>query len=199
MVEAPVHAPMTLLRQFRAAPNLLTMLRLVAIPFLVIAILNRHQEEALLIFVLAGATDAVDGRLARRLNQSTRLGQYLDPIADKLMLSTLFLTTTHMGLVPYYVTVLVFARDLGILVISMLLFFTHTMRDFRPSVVGKANTLLQIFTMLVVLVTAGRNNTGLSMLCHVLLVAIAWLAPLSAAQYAWVVTHRIATEPIEAL
>ena len=199
MVEAPVHAPMTLLRQFRAAPNLLTMLRLVAIPFLVIAILNRHQEEALLIFVLAGATDAVDGRLARRLNQSTRLGQYLDPIADKLMLSTLFLTTTHMGLVPYYVTVLVFARDLGILVISMLLFFTHTMRDFRPSVVGKANTLLQIFTMLVVLVTAGRNNTGLSMLCHALLVAIAWLAPLSAAQYAWVVTHRIATEPIEAL
>ena len=190
---------MTLLRQFRAAPNLLTMLRLVAIPFLVIAILNRHQEKALLIFVLAGATDAVDGRLARRLNQSTRLGQYLDPIADKLMLSTLFLTTTHMGLVPYYVTVLVFARDLGILLISTLLFFTHTMRDFRPSLVGKANTLLQIFTMLVVLVTAGRNNTGLSMLCHVLLVSIAWLAPLSAAQYAWVVTHRIATEPIEAL
>ena len=191
---------MTLLRQFRAAPNLLTMLRLVAIPFLVVAILKRHQEEALLIFVVAGATDAVDGRLARRLNQSTRLGQYLDPIADKLMLSTLFLTTTHMGLVPYYVTVLVFARDLGILLISILLFFSGTMRDFRPSAVGKANTLLQIFTMLVVLVTAaGRNNTGLAMLCHALLVAIAWLAPISAAQYAWVVTHRIATEPIEAL
>ena len=199
MSESPFGKLMTLLRQFRAAPNLLTMLRLVAIPFLVIAILRRHQEEALLIFVLAGATDAVDGRLARRLNQSTRLGQYLDPIADKLMLSTLFLTTTHMGLVPFYVTVLVFARDLGILLISSLLFFTHTMRDFRPSMVGKVNTLLQIFTMLVVLVTAGRSNTGLAMLCHVLLVAIAWLAPLSAAQYAWVVTHRIATDPIEAL
>ena len=199
MVWSQYSTSMTLLRQFRAAPNLLTMLRLVAIPFLVIAILKRHQEEALLIFVLAGATDAVDGRLARRLNQSTRLGQYLDPIADKLMLSTLFLTTTHMGLVPYYVTVLVFARDLGILLISTLLFFTNTMRDFRPSIVGKVNTLLQIFTMLVVLVTAGRKNTGLAMLCHVLLVSIAWLAPLSAAQYAWVVTHRIATEPIEAL
>ncbi len=147
--------------------------------------------------MVAGATDAVDGRLARRLNQSTRLGQYLDPIADKLMLSTLFLTTTHMGLVPYYVTVLVFARDLGILLISALLFATRTMRDFRPSAVGKANTLLQIFTMLVVLVTAGRNTPELSRLCHGLLVAIAWLAPLSAAQYAWVVTRRIAVEPLE--
>lgn len=190
---------MTILRQFRALPNLLTLLRLFAIPFLVIAILDRHEEVALLIFVVAGATDAVDGRLARRLNQSTRLGQYLDPIADKLMLSTLFLTTTHMGLVPLYVTVLVFARDLGILLISTLLYMTHTMRDFKPSVVGKANTLVQIFTMLLVLVTAVRTTPQLSLLSHWLLVLIAWLAPLSAAQYAWVVTDRISKEPTSAL
>ncbi len=186
---------MTLLRQFRALPNLLTLLRLFAIPFLVISIVDRHEEVALLVFVVAGATDAVDGRLARRLNQSTRLGQYLDPIADKLMLSTLFLTTTHMGLVPLYVTVLVFARDLGILLISTLLYVTHTMRDFKPSVVGKVNTLVQIFTMLLVLVTAVRQTPQLTTLCHWLLVVIAWLAPLSAAQYAWVVTDRISKEP----
>ena len=190
---------MTLLRQFRALPNLLTLMRLFAIPFLVIAILDRREQVALLIFVVAGATDAVDGRVARRLNQSTRLGQYLDPIADKLMLSTLFLTTTHMGLVPLYVTVLVFARDLGILLISTLLYVTHTMRDFRPSVVGKMNTLVQIFTMLLVLVTAVRTTPELSQLRHILLVTIAWLAPLSALQYAWVVTHRISTEPVDLL
>lgn len=190
---------MTLLSQLRAAPNLLTLLRLIAIPFLVVAMLDRHEEVALLIFVMAGATDAVDGRLARRLNQTTRLGQFLDPIADKLMLSTLFLTATHVGLVPFYVTVLVFARDIGILLISTLLFFTHTMRNFRPSAVGKANTLLQIFTVLLVLITAVRTTSQLSLLRHILLVAIAWLAPLSAAQYAWVVFHRIRTEPLESL
>lgn len=190
---------MTLLRQFRALPNLLTLLRLIAIPFLVTAILDRHEEVALLIFIAAGATDAVDGRLARRLNQSTRLGQYLDPIADKLMLSTLFLVTTHVGLVPLYVTVLVFARDLGILLISILLFATKTMRNFRPSGVGKLNTLLQIVTMLLVLVTAIRNTASLAALCHHLLVVIAWLAPLSAAQYAWVVTRRISHDPLASL
>lgn len=190
---------MTLLRQFRALPNLLTLLRLVSIPFLIAAILRRHEEVALLIFVVAGATDAVDGRLARRLNQSTRLGQYLDPIADKLMLSALFLVTTSVGLVPLYVTVLVFARDLGILLISILLFLTGTMRNFQPSTIGKANTLLQIFTMLLVLVTAIRDTASLAVLRHVMLVSIAWLAPLSAAQYAWVVLHRIGREPLQSL
>ena len=190
---------MTLLAQLRAAPNLLTLLRLLSIPFLVAAMLRRHEEVALLIFVMAGATDAVDGRLARRLNQTTRLGQYLDPIADKLMLSTLFLTATHIGLVPFYVTVLVFARDIGILVISILLFTTRTMRNFQPSTMGKANTLLQIFTVLLILITAVRSTPELSLLCHVMLVLIAWLAPLSAAQYASVVFHRIATEPLESL
>jgi len=190
---------MSLLRQLRAAPNLLTLLRLLAIPFLVRTIVSSHEETALVIFVVAGATDAVDGRLARSLNQTTRLGQYLDPIADKLMLSTLFLTVTYVGLVPVYVTVLVFARDLGILLISILLFFTGTMRNFQPSGIGKANTLLQIFTMLLVLVTSVKSTPELTALCHWLLVAIAWLAPLSAAQYAWVVFHRIGTEPLESL
>lgn len=190
---------MTLLRQFRALPNLLTMLRLLSVPFLVRELLEHRSEWALLIFVVAGATDAVDGRLARHLNQSTRLGQYLDPIADKLMLSTLFLTTTHIGLVPFYVTVLVFARDLGILLISTLLYATKTMRNFRPSGVGKLNTVVQIFTMLLVLLTSVHTTPGLSLLRHWLLVVIAWLAPLSAAQYAWVVTRRIRTEPLDSL
>ena len=190
---------MTLLRQFRALPNLLTMVRLIAVPFLVVAMLHGRQAEALIIFVVAGATDAVDGRLARRLNQSTRLGQYLDPIADKLMLSTLFLTTTYIGLVPRYVTILVFARDVGILLIATLLFFTHTMRDFKPSAIGKMNTLVQIFTMFVVMVTSVRTTHELNEMRHWLLVGIAWLAPLSAAQYAFVVIRRIAREPLESL
>ncbi len=72
------------------------------------------------LFMLAGISDALDGLLARWLSQKTTLGQYLDPIADKLLLSSLFVVLTHVGLIPRYVTVLVFSRDVGILLISTL-------------------------------------------------------------------------------
>ena len=187
---------MSLLAQFRATPNLLTLLRLFIIPFLVINLLDHRNGIALLLFLLAGVSDALDGQVARRFGQSTRLGQYLDPIADKLMLSTLFLTVTHMNLVPLYVTVLVFARDLGILLISTLLYVTNTLRDFRPSILGKLNTMLQIATVLLVLVESVRPREPWLHVRSYLLVATAWLAPISAAQYAWIVTRRVSTEPL---
>src|SRR5580693_6781669 len=127
-------------------------MRLFIIPFLVIEILDGHYRISFALFILAGFSDAFDGLLARWLSQRTTLGQYLDPIADKLLLSTLFLVLTHMNLVPRYVTVLVFSRDLGILLISTLLFATGTLKDFRPSLIGKFNTLVQIIGLTVVLV-----------------------------------------------
>ena len=136
----------------RRHPNLLTLMRLFTIPFLVIAILDGRYTLAFALFVFAGFSDGFDGLLARLLSQRTTLGQYLDPIADKLLLSTLFLVLTHVGLVPRYVTVLVFSRDLGILLISTLLFATGTLRDFRPSLLGKLNTVVQIFGLTLVLV-----------------------------------------------
>src|SRR5579864_6105314 len=134
---------MPFFQQLRAAPNLLTLLRLFIIPFLIIEILDGHFRLAFALFMLAGISDALDGLLARWLSQKTTLGQYLDPIADKLLLSTLFVVFTHVGLMPRYVTVLVFSRDLGILLIATLLFATNTLRDFRPSFFGKMNTLVQ--------------------------------------------------------
>ena len=180
--------------QFRAAPNLLTLMRLFIIPFLVIAILDGRYPLAFGLFVLAGFSDGFDGLLARWLSQRTPLGQYLDPIADKLLLSTLFLVLTHMDLVPRYVTVLVFSRDLGILLISTLLFATGTLRDFRPSLLGKLNTLVQIFGLTVVLVEQVWPSIDVGILRDGLLRAIAVLAPASAAQYAWIVFRRI-SEP----
>src|ERR1700759_4937477 len=97
------------LRQFRAAPNLLTMLRLFVLPFLVIQILDHHWKLAFALLWIAGVSDAFDGLLARWLKQSTRVGEYLDPIADKILLSTLFLVLTHVDVIPRYVTVLVFS------------------------------------------------------------------------------------------
>ena len=182
---------MSLLRQFRSAPNLLTLLRLFIIPFLVISVLDGRHGLAFGLFVLAGFTDGFDGLVARLTKQYTRLGQYLDPIADKLLLSTLFLVLTHMNLVPRYVTVLVFSRDLGILLIAMLLFATGTLRDFRPSLLGKFNTLIQIFGLTVVLVEQVWPSARMGLLRMDLLRSIAWLAPISAAQYAWIVVHRV--------
>ena len=187
---------MPFLLQFRAAPNLLTLLRLFIIPFLVIAILYSHWGWAFSLFMLAGISDGLDGLLARWLHQHTTLGLYLDPIADKLLLSTLFLVLTHVHQIPRYVTILVFSRDFGILLIATLLFVTHTLRDFRPSFFGKCNTFVQIVA--VVGLVAGHVVTipYMHAIVRVLLGAIAVLAPLSAAQYAWIVIQRISA-PVE--
>jgi cardiolipin synthase (CMP-forming) len=179
------------LSQFRAAPNLLTLMRLFIIPFLVIEILDGEFRVAFALFLLAGISDGLDGLLARWLSQRTTLGLYLDPIADKLLLSTLFLVLTHVGLMPRYVTVLVFSRDLGILLIATLLFATGTLRDFYPSFFGKLNTLFQIITLTVVMCERIFPSANITMLRDGLIRLIAVLAPLSAAQYAWIVIRRM--------
>lgn len=184
---------MAFLTQFRAAPNLLTLLRLFIIPFLVIEILDGHFGVAFGLFMLAGVSDGFDGLLARWLSQQTKLGLYLDPIADKLLLSTLFVVLTHVGLMPRYVTVLVFSRDLGILLISTLLFATNTLRDFRPSFFGKVNTVAQIITLIAILAEHALPGTHFPVTVMILVRSIAILAPLSAAQYAWIVLKRMNT------
>ncbi|HEY1743378.1 MAG TPA: CDP-alcohol phosphatidyltransferase family protein [Granulicella sp.] len=184
-------------RQFRATPNLLTMLRLFVLPFLVITILDGHWGVAFALLWLAGVSDGLDGLLARWLQQRTTLGQYLDPIADKLLLSTLFIVLTHVGLIPRYVTVLVFSRDLGILLIATLLFATNTLRDFRPSLLGKVNTVVQILGVLTVMTCQVIPRSGLTQLKSLLLWTIAVMAPVSAAEYAWIVIRRV-HEPVAA-
>jgi cardiolipin synthase len=142
------------LNRFRTAPNLLTLLRICLVPMLVTAVLDKHYALGFGLFVAAGLTDALDGLLARLLKQYTMLGEYLDPVADKLLLSTLFLVLTHMGLIPMRVTVLVFGRDVGILVVSALLYAATGRRDFGPSLLGKANTLAQVSAVAAVLFQA---------------------------------------------
>jgi cardiolipin synthase len=182
---------MSAFKQFRAAPNLLTMMRLFVLPYLVITILDSRWKLAFALLWIAGVSDGLDGLLARKLHQRTTLGLYLDPIADKLLLSTLFLVLTHVGAIPRYVTVLVFSRDLGILLIATLLFATNTLRDFRPSLLGKVNTVIQILGVLTVMTCQVIPRAGLNELKELLLWSIALLAPVSAAEYAWIVLRRI--------
>jgi cardiolipin synthase len=139
------------LNRYRTAPNLLTLLRICLAPFLVAAILEGRFGLSFVLFAAAGLTDALDGLLARFLKQRTMLGEYLDPVADKLLLSTLFLVLMHMTLIPVTVTVLVFGRDVGILVVAAILYAATGRREFSPSLFGKANTLAQVAAVAAVL------------------------------------------------
>ncbi len=182
---------MSIASQFRTAPNLLTLLRLFLIPFLVIVIPDGHWRIAFALILLAGVSDSLDGLLARLLKQRTRLGQVLDPITDKLLLSTLFLVLTHVGAIPRYVTVLVFSRDLGIVVIAAVLYITNTLREFEPSLFGKLNTFVQIVAVLGIMADHVFTIPYLTAVDTSLLQVIAVLAPLSAAQYAWIVVRKV--------
>jgi cardiolipin synthase len=176
---------------FRATPNQLTFLRLCLIPFLVLAVLDGHYPTAFALFMLAGITDGLDGLLARWLHQRTVLGQYLDPVADKLLLSTLFLVLHHEGLISRRVTVLVFGRDLGILVVAAILYAGMGMRDFRPSIFGKGNTLAQIIALVTVLLSQFYAPTWVLFIRHWSLQTTIVLTVISGFHYAWKVAWRL--------
>jgi cardiolipin synthase (CMP-forming) len=182
------------LKDLRAAPNQLTFLRLCIIPFLVIAVLDGRYRTAFALFILAGISDGLDGLLARILQQRTRLGEYLDPIADKLLLSTLFLVLMHQGLIPRRVTILVFSRDVGLVVVGALLFATTGARDFRPSLWGKANTVAQIIAVASTLWTAFYAQPVLVLVRRLSLIATFALTLISWFHYTWRETRRLGSE-----
>lgn len=135
-------------------PNTLTLLRLVAIPVFLILLTDLRYREALGVFVAAGITDALDGAIARLTHTKTTLGAYLDPAADKLLLTSAFVTLAFLQEVPRWLTVIVLSRDV-MLVLGYFLLFTMTQHamEVRPSVAGKLSTFLQISSVTVVLVS----------------------------------------------
>jgi cardiolipin synthase len=178
------------LNPFRAAPNLLTLGRICLAPFLVAAILERKFELGFILFVVAGLTDALDGALARVLEQRTVLGHYLDPVADKLLLSTLFLVLMYEGLMPTTVTVLVFGRDVGILLVAAILYAAVGRREFQPSVFGKMNTLAQISAVAAVLLSQMIQARWLVIFRATALDATIALTVVSGLHYAWAASRR---------
>jgi len=124
--------------------NWLTLLRLCLVPLVIVAITQHRFDLALIGFVVAGLTDAVDGWIARRFNQMSELGALLDPIADKSLLVSIFITLGILGIIPLWLVVLVVARDLmivGAVIISWLL---DNPVEIRPLLVSKANTAAQL-------------------------------------------------------
>jgi cardiolipin synthase len=148
---SPQGSPLKLSQIF-TYPNQLTLLRMMFLPFIVIYMVSGRYGVALVLFMIAGMSDGLDGLLARHLNQQTKLGQYLDPIADKLLLSTTFMVLSILHKIPWRYTVVVFSRDISILFASAVLFAIAGLRDFRPSIFGKANTFAQVAAVVAVMV-----------------------------------------------
>jgi len=181
------------LRQILTAPNQLTLLRMIFLPFIVINLVKHDFKWALALFVFAGLSDGLDGLLARTLHQQTVLGQYLDPIADKLLMSTMFLVLSieQRALVPWKYTIVVFSRDVSILLISGVLFMIAGLRDFRPSIFGKANTFAQVGAIFFVLLFLVKPVVVLQVATRVFLRATFIFTIVSAVHYAFLVQHRL--------
>lgn len=181
------------LRQILTAPNQLTLLRMIFLPFIVTDLVGHHFGTALLLFVLAGLSDGLDGLLARKLHQQTLLGQYLDPIADKLLLSTMFLVLSieYRTVVPWKYTIMVFSRDVAILLISGVLFMIAGLRDFRPSIFGKANTFAQVAAVFFALLLLVNRTRWVFITLKFFLSATFMFTIVSAVHYAFLVQHRL--------
>jgi len=133
-------------------PNLFTLVRLFLTPFIARAILSGSYGQAIVLFFIAGVSDAIDGFLARRLKAITPMGAYFDPIADKILLSMIYLALGAAAAIPWWMVGVVLGRDAFILAMACYgLLFTRV-RRFLPSIWGKISTFLQISAALAVMV-----------------------------------------------
>jgi cardiolipin synthase len=139
-------------------PNLLSLLRMGLVPLFIITLVNGDPRKALLIFVVAGVTDALDGFIARFWHQQSLLGAYLDPAADKLLLTSAYVVLSipslnHGTQIPLWVTILVIARDVLLVVVALVLYLAVGIKRFPPTILSKINTVLQVVAVMLVLIS----------------------------------------------
>lgn len=134
-------------------PNILTLGRIVLTPLLVWLLLDGKLKQALVVFFVAGMTDGLDGLIARVFHQKSKLGAYLDPLADKLLLVSSFILLGHLNLVPDWLVVIAVSRDIIIVLGLMTLMFHQINVEIHPSFLSKITTLLQLLTIFLVMST----------------------------------------------
>ncbi len=172
-------------------PNALTLIRILLIPLFVILLISKSFHGALITFVIAGITDALDGFLARIWHQRTDLGSYLDPIADKLLLASAFITLAILDIVPYWLTVIVISRD----ILIAIGFWVLTMMDHKPTIkpryTSKVTTVFQILTIIWALLSA--LHWGFGSLFPILIGLTAFFTILSGIHYIYI-GNKLLTE-----
>lgn len=180
-------------------PNLLSLLRMALVPLFIIAITRGAALEALLIFVLAGVTDACDGFIARFWNQQTALGAYLDPAADKLLLTSAYVTLTIEAFnpaltIPLWVTILVIARDVLIVVAAFSLSMAVGIKSFPPALISKLTTMMQVVAVVLVLVHLVWPGEPLRTVALISIYLVAALTVASGLNYVRLLNRRLAEQ-----
>lgn len=172
-------------------PNQLTFLRLAFLPFFILAIHYERYGLGLGILILAGLTDGLDGLLARGLNQKTPLGAYLDPIADKLLMFSSYLTLALHAKIKWWIVILVLGRDVLLLVASAVILITVGYRPFPPSLYGKATTFFELLLIVMVLVNELTDVHSLEIAEQVCGYMVAAFVIFSGFHYSIVVSRRL--------
>jgi cardiolipin synthase len=172
-------------------PNELTFLRLAFIPFFIMAIHYERYGWGIIIFIVAGLTDGLDGLLARGLNQKTPLGAYLDPIADKLLLSTSYFELALHAKISWWLTILVLGRDVLLLVAAAVILVTVGYRPFPPSLYGKATTFFELLMVFLVLLLAIWDERYIWIARHVCTYLVAAFVIISGFHYSIAVSRRL--------
>jgi len=175
-------------------PNLLTVLRIAATPVLVMLLNYEMFAGALLLFVLAGVSDGLDGWIAKRFMYHTRLGAVLDPVADKLLLVSCFIVLTVMEQLPFWLLVVVAFRDLVIVGGYLLLVILEGRVRMDPSRISKLNTVFQICLVAVVLVELA-SGFDFSVAVPALITAVTVTSVVSGVHYVWVWAFRRQRQP----
>jgi cardiolipin synthase len=166
-------------------PNQITLLRLGFLPFFLILISYEQYKWALLVLLVAGLSDGIDGLLARRLNQRSSLGAYLDPIADKLLLSSSFIILAFKKQIAWWLTIIVFSRDILILVVAVVILLISGYRPFPPSIYGKMTTGVQIILVFTVVFSAAYPGSHLAPIIRALVYAVTFFSIFSALHYSF--------------
>jgi len=173
----------------RNLPNIITLLRLAAVPLTIWLIMENMLLYAFWLFVAAGVSDALDGFIAKRFGMETELGKYLDPLADKALLVTIYISLGYEGYMANWLVILVVFRDIAIVGGALLLeTITHSL-TMRPLMVSKVNTVLQIVLAAVVLANAGYG-LALETTIDTLMILTAFTTVVSGFSYAGTCIRR---------
>jgi cardiolipin synthase len=164
-------------------PNLLTFVRILMTPFIMIELSRGRYMAGGWMFGGAAFTDILDGGLARRFGVQSKFGQYLDPIADKILLSCIYIGLAMANAVPVWVVVVIFARDFWILLLSSIALRFTDFRNLNPSVWGKASTFVQIMAAIGVMGAHAYGVNAFAQIADVLIWGVVVLAAVSASDY----------------
>jgi len=178
-------------QRFFTVPNQITFLRLAFLPIFLMLVFYEHYRWALLVLVIAGASDGLDGLLARRLNQRTALGAYLDPIADKMLLSSSFLVLALRGKIRWWLTIMVLGRDVMMLTAAVVIILVAGYRPFPPTIYGKLTTAAQILLVFTTVTAAGFPVLSFNPLHSALRYVVAGLTVFSGLHYSVIVSRRL--------